>query len=600
MKNKILSVTFLLINMQNCFASFASGANHIIDQVSPNTNIGVSVVDLTSGKTIFWRNDKKLFTPASNMKLFSDAAALMVLGPDYRFKNELAIGVANLNRGVLKGNLYLRLSGDPSFSQDRLAKLINSLKRWQIKDIQGDIVIESPYANITPYAPGGVIKDRSFGYGAPIAPLILDANRMLITVNPADRAELPAVIELGINQGSFHINNQIITKPQGTRCGVSFTLDNNDQLTAKGCVAVGQWAYQQIIPIKNPQYYAQSVIKHLLKKIGIAFHGNVVLGHTQSDNMVLATDYSKSIAQLMADTLKPSDNLYADSLFLHTANILNKAPLNWDDAQNVIKDFITRQTGISLQNSVLIDGSGLSRLNKLSPDQTVRLLQFLYEHFPLTYEYISALPISGRDGTLQKRFKRPDQQDMVRAKTGTMSGIISLSGYLYTANGHTLAFAIFINTLRSTPPNVAGKSRYLVDALANYFLKQKPSNSVWSQFFAKSHRIQYQTKPTEAELRRWHDAHWRQLETLVKRALQGQAVTVIYRGNELVLWDKQDNINSVLQALKRLRQKYRFAAAVASSDKPELDNQPLVVWQNENQSYKKRKRTWLIRETIDK
>ena len=140
-------------------ASIASGADSLINQVSPNMNIGINVVDVTTGVTLYQRNQNKLFIPASNMKLFSDAAALMLLGPDYHFRNQLSIGVSQLHHGVLEGNLYLQLPGDPSFNHDRLIALLATLKSWQINRIHGNVVIDSGHANVDPYAPGWMTRD---------------------------------------------------------------------------------------------------------------------------------------------------------------------------------------------------------------------------------------------------------------------------------------------------------------------------------------------------------------------------------------------------------------------------------------------------------
>ena len=581
-------------------ANITSGADNLINQVSPTLNIGIDVVDVTTGVTLYQRNPGQLFIPASNMKLFSDAAALMVLGPDYRFRNQLSVGVASLKHGELDGNLYLQLPGDPSFNHDRLIHLLATLKEWQVRRIRGNVVIDSSHANVDPCPPGWVPHDLEYSYGAPQAPLMLDANRMLVTVNPAAKPDQPAIVEVDGDHGSVVINNEVKTKAKGVQCGVSFKMSpDTNELTVRGCVTVGQWAVQQRMAIRNSMIYAQRLIKQLLTEENIILDGKVVLGKTPIGSLLLATDLSKPTAQLMADTLKPSDNLYADSLFLHAAMKLKGSPVNWAEAQTLVKAFLQDQTGINLQNAVLTDGSGLSRNDRLTPEQTVGLLRFLYDRFPVTYEYIAALPISGRDGTLQRRFKRPDQQDLVRAKTGTMTGIVSLSGYASTANAHTLAFAIFINTLPGTKPAIAGQSRYLIDALCSYFLRQKPGTGVWAKKDVSPQRIRYQKMPAQADLQRGRAAQWRRLESVVKQALKGQAVTVIFRDNELLLRDDQGNASAVLNALHTLRAKYSFSVALKAKEKPVLDGKPLVLWTDAAGMAGDTRRVWLIREATN-
>jgi D-alanyl-D-alanine carboxypeptidase/D-alanyl-D-alanine-endopeptidase (penicillin-binding protein 4) len=333
-----------------------------------------------------------------------------------------------------------------------------------------------------------------------------------------------------------------------------------------------------------------------LSQMHITFNGQIRLANAPKNTLLIATESSKPISQLMADTLKPSDNLYADSLFLHAAARLQSYPVNWQAAQTLVKNFLTKQTGIDLSNAVLMDGSGLSRNDRLTPHQTTSLLRFLNERFPLSYEYIAALPVSGRDGTLQKRFKTPAQQDLVRAKTGTMTGIHSLSGYLYTANGHTLAFALYTNKLPGTSVNISGKHRYLIDALCNYFLKQQPSNIGWAQVFSPHGRLQFQQNPTQADLQRRKKASWRRLETVVKQALLNKAVTVIYRGNELVLEDKQSSPNAVWASLQSLRKKYPFAIALASQTALSATDKAQLLWIPMSED--KALRIWTIKEAI--
>ncbi|BCA94287.1 hypothetical protein TUM19329_06480 [Legionella antarctica] len=364
----------------------------------------------------------------------------------------------------------------------------------------------------------------------------------------------------------------------------------------RGCVALGQWAVQQRLAIKNPLMYAQRVIKNQLMKANIILYGQVNLGTAPTGSLLIATEHSKPVSQLMADTLKPSDNLYADSLYLHTASQINGSPLNWDEAQPVIKKFLEQQTGVDLKKAIFTDGSGLSRYNLVTPEQTISLLKFLYQRFPLSYEYIASLPISGRDGTLQKRFKIPTQQGFVRAKTGTMTGMNSLSGYLYTTNGHTLAFAMYINRL---PGKSAGPGRPLLDALCTYFLQQSPGSNHLARVFGPHSRIKFQTNPTQGDVQRSHQAKWRRLESLIRLALRGQAVNVVYRGNELIVTDNQPDASKVWSALRTVAQKYSFAVALSSkvlSISP--TGKPMMLWMQTPTVSDIGQRSWIIREAV--
>ena len=597
MKRTLTGICLWTLGSMSSFsASMQLEVDKLINRLNPRVNLGMVVIDLSSGETLYRRNADRLYIPASNMKLFSEAATLMALGPDYRFKNQLSTDASQLQQGVLQGNLYLHLSGDPSFTRNDLETLLASLKDWKITTIQGDVYIDSSLASVTAYPPGWLTSDLSYSYGAPIAPLMLDSNRLTVIVNPGSKVGDPAVVEVeDENGGGVVVTNLAKTAANEKGCGVGFNLDQENNLIVRGCVGVGQWAVQQRMAIKNPLKYAQGMIKSKLAKENIQFNGQVHLGKAPAGALLIATEHSRPISQLMADTLKPSDNLYADSLYLHTAAKINGSPLNWNEAQPVVKNFLQQQTGIDLKNSIFTDGSGLSRYNLVTPEQTISLLKFLYQRFPLSYEYIAALPISGRDGTLQKRFKIPAQQGFVRAKTGTMTGMNSLSGYMYSTNGHTLAFAMYINRL---PGKSAGPGRPLLDALCTYFLQQSPTSSRLARVFAPHSRVKFQFNPTQGEVQRGHQARWRRLESVIRQALKGQAVNVVYRGNELIVNDDQADANKVWSALQTVVKKYPFAVALSStvlSINP--TGKPMMMWMK-TQVDTNGKRTWIIREAV--
>ena len=603
MKRILLSILWWVLGSPALASTLQNTVDTIINKVDPNINMGVVVVDLNTGETLYQRNPNRFFVPASNMKLFSDAAALMALGPDYRFQSQLTTNAQQLDQGVLKGSIYLHLPGDPSLTQEHLDDLLSQLKMWGVKRIQGNVVLVSNYSNVTAYAPGHAPTDQKYSYGAPIAPLVLDENRLTVTVNPSYRTGSAALIEFNEQNSSLFLDNlldnQVKTATHAAACGVDFNMDNDNHLTVRGCVGVGQWSIQQRLPIRNPLRYAQDSVKEHLTNLDIKLDGQVLLGHAPSSSLLVSSHSSKPITQLMADTLKPSDNLYADSLFLHAAAKLNGAPLDWQQAQPVVKNFLQQQTGISLQNAVITDGSGLSRQDLLTPQQTVDLLRFLHNRFPLAYEYIAALPIAGVDGTLRKRFRKPTERGLVRAKTGTMNGVISLSGYLYTANAHTLAFAIFINKKPGTKPAVSGRYRPLVDTLCEFFLRQKPDSRQIASLQKPSSRVACEQHPTQADRQRSKYAKWRQLESSVKQALQGQAVTVIFRSNQLVLEDQSADVNKVWSVLQNLSKKYAFTVALEGKSAPTSNtNTPLLLWIKTADQNSQMKRTWTLRESV--
>ena len=595
MLKRMFPILLLLLGSSTLYAAtIQNNADNLINKIGPKMNLGAFVVDLNTGETLYARNATRSFIPASNMKLFSDAAALLILGPDYRFKNQLSTDAPHLEHGVLHGSIYLHLPGDPSFTSKQLESLLSELRTWGVSKIEGNVILVSSHGQVDPYPPGWMSQDLAYSYGAPASPVMLDENRMTVTVNPGAKPNTPAFVEA--SNSAVIIENHVNTTEATKGCGLDYKMNEESHLVVRGCVGIGQWASQQGIAIRNPLGYMDSQIRSKLQHLGIKLEGNIRLGQAPKNTLLLSTQSSKPISQLLADTLKPSDNLYADSLYLHAAYKLSGKPLNWAEAQPVIKDFLHQQTGVNFDDAVLIDGSGLSRNDRITPTQTVGLLKFLHERFPLAYEYISALPIAGQDGTLQKRLRKPTQQGFVRAKTGSMTGVASLSGYLYTANAHTLAFAIYINRQPKTNPTVSG--RYLADALCDFFLNQKPADRQVASITNAHARVSFQQRPTQAETRRNLQSKWRRVEYALKQAFKGKPIAVLYRGDQLIVNDDANDPNAVWKTLQDLSKKYQFSVAVKGQSGPASQSQaPSLLWIKANNEPSKTGRVWTIRES---
>lgn len=536
-----------------------------INQVNPVLNIGILVTDITSGNILYQRNANRAYVPASNMKLFSDAAAMMILGPDYRFATTLSTDATTLADGVLNGSIFLQFSGDPSLTRKDLASLFSQLNTWGIQQIQGDVVLSSNRSKLDAYAPGWMKQDLKYSYGAPLAPFILDENRITVTINPAHRSGMPPLIEFNTQNHSFSVHNHIKTQHGVKNCNIDFQLTKDNALTLTGCIDEKQAAIQQRLAIRNPLLYSQAVIQHQLNHFGVELKGNIISGAQPLNRFELANHLSKPVSELSRQALKRSDNLYADSLYLQAAEARQGAPVSWAQAHTLLKTFLQTQTGINMQSAKLIDGSGLSRDNLLTPKQTVDLLIFLHRRFPMAYEFISSLPVGSFDGTLYKRFHKTKKTGLIRAKTGTMTGVVSLSGYLYTSDAHTLAFAMFINGKQHAKLGVSPRSNALIDALCATFLRHKSKPPLATT--SSQQQLPSSFPPAQNALRRDANKNWRRLESDLKRALKKQAVTVLYRDTELLLHDHTQNSKHIINVLQSLKEQYTFDA-VLEDEKP--------------------------------
>jgi len=591
-----LSLGLLLSASLSLFAADLSPTlQTLIKKTDPNINLGMIVVDLTTGSTLFEKQAQRTFVPASNMKLFSEAVAMLALGPEYQIPTILSTDSKTLTRGRLSGSLYFHLRPDPSLNHQAIFLMMQQLEKWGVKEITGDVVIQSDLASVSPYPPGMTPKDAQYSYGAPVAPLILDENRLTVTTNPASQVGQLAVIETSSPKGVFIIDNHVETRANGKGCGVGVTLDEQGVLHVRGCVGVGQIAVQQRIPVKLPVSNMRAHILYQLKQQGIQLYGKVRLGQMPANTLTIAKHLSPPIKHLMAATLKPSDNLYANSLYLLASNQIAKRPTTWSEAQTITRQFLQQQTAIDMSSAVFADGSGLSRFNKVTPYQTISLLTYLYNKFPLAFEYISALPISGQDGTLQRRFKQANQKGMIRAKTGTMTGIMSLSGYLIAKNNHTLAFTIYINTLKGTKPQYSGRYRGFVDSSCIAMLMSNPSNRHHGLVPSHIRTVAYQRPPNGIEASRIQQGLLRTIEIQLKRELHSLPITIVYHPQELIILDKGVNDSVIWRAIKKAQAKRRFSVAIESQQAPNLGSDALGYLWMQHHPEDSIARRWIIR-----
>ena len=189
--------------------------------------------------------------------------------------------------------------------------------------------------------------------------------------------------------------------------------------------------------------YNKMLLSDLFRRAGIKINGEITAGTAQPDLSTLATHESKPLQQLISDMLKKSDNIIAGSLLKKMGEIFTRSPGTWENGGNAVEHILSQKASVDIWRMNIIDGSGLSRYNQVTPSQMLQVLDFAFHNYATNYDFISALPIAGVDGTLKHRMRNILRK--VRAKTGTMSGIVSLAGYTVSADKEPIAFVIMVN-----------------------------------------------------------------------------------------------------------------------------------------------------------
>jgi D-alanyl-D-alanine carboxypeptidase/D-alanyl-D-alanine-endopeptidase (penicillin-binding protein 4) len=446
---------------------------------------GVKVVSLDSGKIIFEQNSQKLFSPASNSKLYTVALALDRLGADYRIKTSLYSAAKPDSFGVLKGDLIVVGRGDPSINARlhnndiyaALEPLVAALTNAGVRRITGDLIGDDSYIHGPPYGSGWAWDDTESYYGAEISALTINDNTLQVSVKPGSKAGEPCALTLFPSTTYIALSNRTETVTNATRRTVSFyrPLDEN-VIYATGKMPLENPGYNDDLTVHNPAGLFIWFFKEALTRHGIKIGGKertVGWLERQSDpihldNLTeLGSIESPPMSEIAREVMKPSQNLYTDLLLAnvgeqHRTPETSPNETSEDLGIRELNKFLT-EAGVKKGDVLFEEGSGLSRNNLTTPNATIALLQYM-RHHKRAEVYLNALPIAGVDGTLRNRMRGTAAANNVRAKTGTLRWANSLSGHVTTAAGERLLFSIMLNRYQNSEPNRSARAD--VDAIA--------------------------------------------------------------------------------------------------------------------------------------
>ncbi len=422
-----------------------AGIERIIRIKDPDVHIGIEVVSLTRGEKLFQKNANHLFVPASNLKLVTAAAALHLLGVDYRFETKLYTdGIIHHN--TLKGNLYLHGSGDPELIFEDLEELIFQLKLLNIHKIEGNLYIDHTLFDEISQGPGWMWDEGAEYWNAPMDALMLNHSCVDLWIKPAEAVGKSPRIYLEPKTAFVTVENRAQTSLELGDLSVERRWMNQENvIDVKGQISTQEETRHFTVAIEKPALYTAHVFREILLKAHLSFKGKVDFKKTPTEATLLAFHLSRPLSQIVEVMLKHSDNLIADCLFKKIGETRFGAPGTWQKGSQAINDFLAKEVGLNVEKAVIKDGSGLSRYNLLAPHQFIEFLSWMHNTFSCSSEFISALPIAGTDGSLIERMEKPEIKGFIRAKTGSMTGISSLCGYLTTRDGELLAFSILQN-----------------------------------------------------------------------------------------------------------------------------------------------------------
>lgn len=407
--------------------------------------VGVVVESLENGGLLYERNADRPMIPASNLKLVTAAAALSLFGPDYRFETAV-LSDAPPAGSTLKGSLYVRGTGDPSFVSEEMWKLAESVRVLGIDRIEGDLVLDSSYFDSLSTA-SPTVADGDRAYHARTGALSVNFNSIAVHVTPGRRAGEPATVRLAPETSFVRLSGSVTTGAAGSRPTLSVRRtfeDGVNVIAVGGSVPAGSETRTNYRSLEDGLDYFGTVLRESLEREGVTVEGGVVPGAVPVGAHELLVHESKPLSLVVRDLNKYSNNFVAEQLLKAMSARAGGAPGTTAGGVAVLGAFLT-SVGADSSSFRIVDGSGFSRENRLTPRTILRVLRAALADFGLSYEYVASLSVSGTDGTLADRMRYPALARAVRAKTGLLDGVSAISGVMENASGEELLFSIVVN-----------------------------------------------------------------------------------------------------------------------------------------------------------
>lgn len=444
---------------------------------------GIKVASIETGTVLFETNAHRLFKPASNNKLFTAALALDRFGADHRIRTSFLSRKPPGQTGTVRGDVVVVGRGDPSFAARfnegdyarSMMPLVEALQSAGVRRIEGDLIGDESFFRGPPFGSNWAWDDLQYYYGAEVSALSAEDNTLDLVFKPAAKAGEPCLFEVKPRVDSLRFENLTVTLTNGAPRGVDVSrAPGSDLALFTGGLPLGDKELAEAVSVPRPAMFFLNLLKQELRKNGIVVAGRLrVVDWRERERqplgaagwVELAHAESRPMRELVLRMVKSSQNLYAQLLFLQAGEARRAAEDRDASSERLgadaLQDFM-RRLGIPSSEVLLEEGSGLSRGALVTPDAIVSLLRAMDTH-PQAAAFRESLPVAGVDGTLKQRMKDTVAAGVVRAKTGTLRYVNTLSGYTVTAAGERVVFSILLNNYKA--PDDRG-SRDDVDAIA--------------------------------------------------------------------------------------------------------------------------------------
>jgi len=449
--------------------------SQLIDKSPLGENVALSIVD-AQGRALFAHREDVAQNPASNLKLLTAATALIELGPEFRARTSLSGRAQGEHNERIVGGLCLKGHGDPTLTRTEFAEFAHTLRDAGVREID-EVLIDGSYFDDQVLPPAFEQQpDESAPFRAAVAALSVNANAYTLRVRPGPSEGAPANVAVD-GQGYLVLNNQLKTAAPGSALDLRVSeRDLGEQVDVNVLGNIARNASGQGVArrVPSPLHYAGQVFIEMLQAAGLQPPERAHIARCALDLPLIAAHESPPLWYVLSRLGKDSDNFAAEMLLKTLAAEHTHRPGRSEDGVNVVTETLQRLS-LPTDSLHMINGSGLFQGNLVSTQLLSQLLLHMYRS-PLREEFISHLAVGGADGTLAKRFRNLPVPRSVRAKTGTLNDVISLSGYVQgSAPENAYIFSYIANGVNGKQNAARELADRIVTELAAQLYKRKPA-----------------------------------------------------------------------------------------------------------------------------
>ncbi|MEH7886284.1 D-alanyl-D-alanine carboxypeptidase/D-alanyl-D-alanine-endopeptidase [Bacillus sp. JJ1609] len=416
---------------------------------------GVSVRSAEDGELLYEHIGATRLQPASVMKLFTASAALSVLGEGYTFTTEV-FADGKISGKTLEGDLYLKGKGDPTLLPDDFNKIAKTIKEKGIERIEGDLIADDTWYDDVRYSTDLSWTDEHEYYGSQISALTASPNKdydsgtVILNIHPGTKKGSKAIISIEPNTDYVHIENQTKTVDAKGKYDIDIEREHSENtILVTGTIPADANKKKEWVAVWEPSIYAMDLLKRSFEVQGIKVIGKIKTGIAKDNMQQLISHKSMPLSELLIPFMKLSNNGHAEVLVKEMGKVVHDEG-SWDKGLEVMNSELA-EMGINSDQLVLRDGSGLSHANLVPANEITSLLYHVQkEKWYKTFQH--SLPVAGASdrmtgGTMRSRMQTEPMKENVIAKTGSLTGVHTLAGYVKTSSGKTLIFAILLNNL---------------------------------------------------------------------------------------------------------------------------------------------------------